>query len=137
MTLSPENAAPLLTDEDVLARVDAIVGPARQDGCVWLMLVDGDRRQAPVVVPLEDTPRRPDPHLVQGLRDVLAHFADGPLDTAGGRGSCLFVLERLGPPGVRADDEEWADALGGAAVDAGLDTLGVYSSTPTGIRRLR
>jgi hypothetical protein len=35
-------------------RVEALIGRATQDRCVWLLLVDGDRRQTPVVMPLED-----------------------------------------------------------------------------------
>lgn len=136
MTLTPENAAPLLTDDDVHARVAAIVGPATQDGCVWLMLVDGDRRQTPVVIPLEDSPRHPETHLVHGLRDMLAHLGD-PFATPAGPGSCLFALERLGPPETGSADEEWARALHGAASGAGLGTVGVFLSTPDGVRRIR
>ena len=58
MTLSPELAGPLLTDADVHERVDALIGRATQDRSVWLLLVDGDRRQTPVVMPLEGSPLR-------------------------------------------------------------------------------
>jgi len=104
MTLSPELAGPLLTDADVHERVEALIGRATQDRCVWLLLVDGDRRQTPVVMPLEDSPLRPDRRLV----------------------------DRVG-----AADEEWAVALVGAATGAGLGSLGVFTSTTAGIRRLR
>ncbi|GAA4781652.1 hypothetical protein GCM10023200_13790 [Actinomycetospora chlora] len=136
MTPSPELAAPLLTDDDVAARVEALVGPATQDGCVWLLLVDGDRRQAPTVIPIEDSPRRPERHLTEGLRAMLAHLTD-MVATAAGPGSCVFVLERLGPAEIGRDDEEWAAALDGAATGAGLGTLGVFLSTPSGVRRVR
>ncbi|MEJ2887603.1 hypothetical protein [Actinomycetospora aeridis] len=136
MTLTPENAAPLLTDDDVHDRVAAIVGPATQDGCVWLMLVDGDRRQTPVVIPIEDSPRFPETHLVGGLRDMLAQLGD-QLATDAGPGACLFTLERLGPRETAPGDEEWARALHGAASAAGLGTVGVFLSTPDGVRRVR
>ena len=136
MTSTPHDAPPLLTDDDVHDRVAAIVGPARQDGCVWLMLVDGDRRQAPVVIPLADSPRYPEKHLVTGLRDMLAHLG-GTLATDAGPGACLFALERLGPTATGDADEEWARALHGAATGAGLGTIGVFLSTPAGVRRVR
>lgn len=136
MTLTPENAPPLLTDDDVHDRVAALVGPATQDGCVWLMLVDGDRRQAPLVIPLADSPRRPETHLVHGLRDMLAHLGH-QLATDAGPGACLFTFERLGPTATGPDDEEWARALHGAATGAGLGTVGVFLSTPAGVRPVR
>ncbi|MEJ2864629.1 hypothetical protein [Actinomycetospora flava] len=136
MTVTPENAAPLLTDDDVHDRVAAIVGPATQDGCVWLMLVDGDRRQTPVVIPIADSPRYPETHLVAGLRDMLAHLG-GSLATDAGPGACLFALERFGPRETDAADEDWARALHGAASGAGLGTVGVFLSTPDGVRRIR
>ncbi|GAA4926813.1 hypothetical protein EV188_10844 [Actinomycetospora succinea] len=136
MTVTPENAPLLLTDDDVHDRVAAIVGPAARDGCVWLMLVDGDRRQTPVVIPIGDSPRHPETHLVAGLRDMLAHLA-GQLATDAGPGACLFALERFGPRETGPADEEWARALHGAASGAGLGTVGVFLSTPDGVRRVR
>ena len=136
MTLSPQLAAPLLTDADVHERVELLVGRATQDRCVWLLLVDGDRRQTPVVWPLEDSPRRPEPELTDGLRDVLAHLVD-QLATPAGSGSCVFVLERFGPGATQSYDEQWADALVGAAAGAGLGSLGVFTSTREGVRRVR
>jgi hypothetical protein len=136
MIPSPRTAAPLLTDDDVAVRVESIVGPALRDGCVWLLLVDGDRRQAPTVIPIDDSPRRPERHLTEGLRGMLARLTDA-LATAAGPGSCVFVLERLGHAETGRDDEEWAEALDGAAAGAGLGMLGVFLSTPAGVRRVR
>jgi hypothetical protein len=136
VTLSPELAAPLLTDADVQERVATLIGRATQDRCLWLMLVDGDRRQAPVVMPVEDAPGRPDPALAEGLRDVLGGLTE-MLATDAGPGSCVFVWERLGPPGPQDDDAAWARTLVEAATGAGLGTLGVFLSTPAGVRRVR
>lgn len=136
MTLSPELSAPLLTDADVHARVEALIGRATQDRCVWLILVDGDRRQVPVIMPLEGSPRRPEPRSVEGLRTMLAHLP-AMLATDAGSGSCVFVYERLGADEVQDADEQWADALTGASTGAGFGSLGVFVSTPAGTRRLR
>jgi hypothetical protein len=135
VTLSPELAQPLYTDDDVHERVDSLIGPASQDRCLWLILVDGDRRQAPVIMPIEDSPPRPDPELIDGLQTVLAGLAD-ELATDAGPGSCVFVWERLGAR-LRDGDELWADALAGAARGAGIACLGVFVSTPVGTRRAR
>lgn len=70
------------------------------------------------------------------LREVLSGLVD-QLATDARPGFCVFVLERLGPVGVGGADEEWADALVGAATGGGLGSLGVFSSTTAGIRRLR
>jgi len=95
VTLSPELAAPLLTDADVQERVDALIGAAIQDRCLWLILVDGDRKQAPVIMPIEDSPPRPDPDMVDGLQTVLAGFVE-KLATDAGPGACVFGGR--GPP---------------------------------------
>lgn len=136
MALSPELAAPLLTDDDVHDRVEALIGGATRDRCVWLILVDGDRKQAPAVIPVEDSPPRPDPALAEGLRTVLTGLLD-MLATDAGAGSCVFVYERLGSDAVQDADEQWASALVATAEAAGLGALGAFVSTPSGIRRLR
>jgi hypothetical protein len=62
MTIPHSADAPLLlTDADVLARVQALVGRAITDRQLWIMFVDGDNRQAPVVMPVSDMPRHPPP----------------------------------------------------------------------------
>jgi hypothetical protein len=135
VTLSPELAVPLLTDDDVHERVDALIGPAVQDRCLWLVLVDGDRKQAPVIMPIEDSPPQPDPEMVECLQTVLAGLVE-ELATDAGPGSCVFVWERLGAR-LRDGDELWPEALAGAARRAGLGCLGIFVSTPVGTRRAR
>ena len=49
---SPRDLPPLLTAEDVTRRVAMLIGTAISDGTLWLLFVDGDDRQAPVVVPI-------------------------------------------------------------------------------------
>ncbi|HYZ08830.1 MAG TPA: hypothetical protein VE709_09710 [Pseudonocardiaceae bacterium] len=55
-----------MTDADVLARVEQLVGPAATDHRLWIMWVDGDGRQAPVVVPVDGIPRHPGPNQLEG-----------------------------------------------------------------------
>ena len=129
------DAPPLLTDADVLRRVEALIGPASSPRTLWLLPVDGDDRQTPVVTPIDDVPRRPD-DMVDGLGTVLAGIAPD-LATAGGSGSVIFVLERLGSDHVSADDREWAEVLEVTCTRIGVGLRGVYLSTRAGVRHLR
>ena len=67
-------APPLRTDDDVARRVAALVGRATRDDTLWLLFVDGDDRQAPVVMPVEEMPGPPDDEVVTALGDVIAGF---------------------------------------------------------------
>lgn len=126
---------PLLTEADVDARVDLLVGEATTDRRLWLLLVDGDRRQTPVVMPIDDVPRRPDPdalnlaRVLVGVRDMIA--------TPSGVGAAVFALERVGPGTEGPDDIAWADALTRACAEAEVGLDGVFLSTRDGVRRLR
>lgn len=125
------DAPPLLTDHDVLDRVTELVGPALAGRQLWVLFLDGDRRQAPVMVPIEDLPDRPEElelgHLVQGVMPALA--------TDAGAGAVVFVVERPGPDAATDGDERWADHLSAMPDDVTVD--GVYLSAPGGVRRLR
>lgn len=124
----------LLTDADVLARVRELVGPAITDRQLWLMFVDGDGRQAPVLAPVSDLPPRPDA-LVPRLGALLAGIVPG-LRTDLGRGSVILTLERHGPDATRPSDRDWAQALTDACIAAAVDLRGVFLSTRGGVRRL-
>ncbi len=133
MTL-PTDLPPLHTDDDVLARVRDLVGSAIVDRRLWLMFVDGDGRQAPVVMPIDSVPAVPDPGLMGGLGEVLAGFLpDLATDRAG---SVILTYERLGPDEVLAIDVAWADALRRTCRGAGVEVRGLFLSTRGGVRRL-
>ena len=126
---------PLLTDADVLARVEMFVGSATGDRTLWLFLIDGDRRQAPVVVPLEGVPHLPD-DTVDGVGRLLEQFVP-ELATDAGPGSVVFVSERFGPHEVVPADRDWAEALERACLRAGVVSRGTYASTRSGVLRVR
>jgi hypothetical protein len=127
-------APPLTTDDAVLERVEQLIGPAAVPRRLWLMFVDGDRRQTPVLMPIDDIPSRPD-NTIDGLGTVLAGVAPD-LATDSGPGSVIFVLERLGDERVTPDDQAWVQALSGMCKDVGVTGRGVYRSTRAGVRRL-
>ena len=96
MTAMPSfpDAPPLRTDAEVLERVEQLVGRAASPSTLWLLLVDGDDRQTPAVMPIDDVPPWPD-GFVDGLAQVVAGIAPD-LTTANGPGSVIFVREQIG-----------------------------------------
>jgi hypothetical protein len=132
----PATLPPLLTDDDVLARVAKLVGTAISDRQLWLMLVDGDGRQTPVVVPISGMPRNPDVRGLAGLSRVLSGLR-AELATAEGPGGVVFTRERRGSDAISPLDHAWAQALTETCRTADMALRGVYLSTPGGVQRLR
>lgn len=130
----PTDLPLLRTDDDGFARVRDLVGAAIVDRRLWLMFVDGDGRQAPVVMPVDGMPVAPDPGLLHGLAEVLGGF--GPDLATDRAGSVILTCERLGPDEVLANDVAWADALRRTCRDAGVEVRGLFLSTRGGVRRL-
>ena len=130
----PRDLPPLLTDDDVADRVASLIGPAAKDRTLWLLFVDGDDRQAPVVMPVEDMPGLPD-DLVPALGKVLAGVLPD-LTTAAGPGSVVFVRERLGPDDVIAADRAWAHALTTMCREFAIPVRGIHLSTPDRVQRM-
>ena len=132
---NPTDAPTLLTDADVLARVGALVGAACVDRQLWLMFVDGDDRQTPVVMPVSDIPHRPLPHLLRGLTEVLRGLRDD-LATDLGAGSVILTLERRGPDRPTPRDREWSAALVRVCRAAEIGLRGVFLSSDAGVHRM-
>jgi len=127
--LSPATAAPLRTDDDVARRVADLIGCAARDDTLWLLFVDGDDRQSPVLVPFEELPGSPDRRTVAALGQVIQGVLPN-LTTEGGAGSVVFVRERLGPDDVVPDDRAWAEALTATCRHRGIRVRGVHLSSP-------
>ncbi|MDN5861120.1 MAG: hypothetical protein L0H84_21155 [Pseudonocardia sp.] len=125
---------PLQVDDDGLARVRELVGCAVVDRRLWLMFFDGDGRQSPVLMPVDDMPAAPEPALTRGLGQVLGGIRDDL--TTRRAGSVILTMERLGPDEVLASDLAWAVALRDTCQDAGVDVRGLFLSTPTAVQRI-
>jgi hypothetical protein len=123
----------LLTDADVLRRVTDLIGTASAVRRLWLMFVDGNCRQAPVVVPIADVPQRPHAGPLDGHARILAGLRE-QLATDVGPGSVILTLERLGTDAVLPDDREWAGALALTCDRAKMRLRGVFLSTDGGVR---
>lgn len=134
MTTPPVDLPPLTTEEEVLARVRALVGPARAQR-LWVLFVDGDGRQARAVVPISGLPRRPERARLAGLTRILGGLR-GELRTDRGRGAVILAWERTGDDSVLPADREWAGELAVVCRVAEVALRGVYLSTPGGVQRL-
>ncbi|RFA10961.1 hypothetical protein B7R54_18405 [Subtercola boreus] len=132
---------PLTTDAQLEDRVLALIGTAghRQ---LWLMFLDNDDDQLPVVIPLDDLPRQPD----RAETDVLVGHLAGILQQVAAV-QLVLVWERPGKGKLTEPDRAWASAIAlncarrGVRLRAQLlsHTRGVtildpadYAVTPTG-----
>ncbi len=97
---------PVTTIAQAQDRVAQLVGSAirRQ---LWLMLLDRDGVQLPVVIPIEDIPLRPQSG---HLTELAARFAE-LLDSYAPGGSVILTLERPGGADLTAPDQAWASEL--------------------------
>src|SRR5215469_5143137 len=125
--------APLLTDQDVLRRVDRLVDQdSRRNRTLWLLFVSGDSVLLPVVVPIDDVPELPDPRLVGNIcfviADVLAHQVPG--------GTAVVVLTRPGSETVDDADRYWFRTIHGAAREHGASIRMLCLATQTSVRQL-
>jgi hypothetical protein len=132
---NPANAPLLLTDADVLQRVEQLVGRATVARQLWVMFVDGDGKQAPVIMPISDLPLRPEARVIDNLAAVLAGMCTD-LTTEVGSGTVILTLERIGRDAVLPVDRQWAAALQEACVRAGAALRGMYLSTSGGVHRI-
>lgn len=134
-SLNYSDAPPLHTDAEVLDRVRAIVGPAQAGRQLWVLLLDGDGRQVPAVLPISGPPRAPDRRVLSSLVRLLEGLRTD-IATSAGPGSVIFVLERAGSDTVLPGDLEWAGALRLAGRHADIATRGIFLSTDAGVRPL-
>jgi hypothetical protein len=133
--LSPATAPPLRTDDDVARRVADLIGRATGSDKLWLLFVDGDDRQTPVLMPIEEMSGPPDGELVAALGDVIEGILPD-LATAAGVGSVVFVRERPGADYVLPADRAWADALVTMCRKREIRVRGVHLSTPRRTQRV-
>lgn len=125
----------LHTDADVQERVSMLVGTAVTDRQLWIMFMDGDGVQAPVIMPIAEMPAAPDPEIVDRLAEVLGAL-HSDLATEQGPGSVVLTWERRGPDRPQPADLAWARALLDACGASGTRCLGTFLSTPAGITPL-
>ena len=132
MTLTPARAAeePLLTERDMVRRIEELIAPAIHNGQLWIMFLDARRRQLPLMVPIEDIPALPTDRCVGQMTGILAELREQ-------YESVILVLERLGTNAVAVVDRRWAEALRAAAAHREITVAGVFVVTPDRVSPVR
>ncbi len=117
---------PLSTDALIQQRAAALIGKAirRQ---LWVMFLDGNDVQLPVLVPIDGLPTEP------GEGDQLSRALRELVDGVGAH-SVVLVLERYGGQELTASDMAWARALHDAAASAEIRLRATLLSHRRGVR---
>jgi hypothetical protein len=126
-------AVPIITDHDVLARVSALIEPARrQDRSMWLFFLHDDGLQANLLVPISDVPELPEAPVVSNVCYVASEsIAQAP--------SLEYVVITLSRPGTlrrTESDRHILRALQHGAARHATPIRMLVLATPEGVREL-
>ncbi len=106
---------PSLTDAPICSAlaltrrwVDVLQPPVFGGRSLWLTWLGADGHHAPIVVPIDDLPGRPDRGRLANLLDVHRQVADHLADA---EAHLALALCRPGEPTATDDDAAWASAL--------------------------
>ncbi|AZI57615.1 hypothetical protein EH165_05050 [Nakamurella antarctica] len=128
--ITPEEASvrPLISEADTIERLTDIVGEACNPGQLWILPLDENHCQLPIIIPVAGIPQRPTAtmmhNLMMSVRETLP---------PAGAASIVYVLERMGSRSVTASDRMWAAAIHRLAFVSTLEVHGVYLSHSGGI----
>jgi len=117
----------LLTDEHILERVAGLIDRALRRQ-IWLMFLDGEGRQLPLLMPC-DVPRRP----ADAAFEVVSEFFRGSFDEANAS-SMIVVLERRGRDAVTEADREWLRLVHDACAEEEIPLRGPLLAHSQGVR---
>jgi hypothetical protein len=126
-TVDDARLSPLISDSDIERRVSALIGRAnvRQ---LWLLFLDGDSVQLPLVIPIDGIPSQPS----KGDTElVVSNIADMMLDIRAS--SFVAVWERYGSAKLTPQDAAWARSLHHACADQGVALRAMLLSHRTGV----
>jgi hypothetical protein len=126
--------SPVVTDAEVLARVDAIIEPdARRERSLWLFFFHSDGTQAPVIVPLDAMPEMPGEEDAEVPFHMLRHFygLDDDSDL-----SFVLAICRDGPLELTASDRQWLRMLQRGITEHAAPVRMICLATPDGVRGL-
>lgn len=126
---------PVITDADVLARVDEIIEPAaRPERALWLFFFYADGTQAPAIVPIADMPELPKEGDAEQAFHMLRHFYglnDGDIDL-----SFVVTVCRDGTLELIESDRRWLRVLQSGIKEDGAPVRMLCLATPEGVRAL-
>ena len=119
---------PLVTDELIEQRVSDLVGRAcrRQ---LWLLFLDEDDVQLPILMPTDDFPVSPLPEYVRALSRGVSEIVEAT-DAA----QVILVWERYAGAELTAVDRAWARQLHDECVDDGVRVRAQLLSHKRGVR---
>jgi hypothetical protein len=120
---------PSLTSQGAIEeRVRLLIGRAARRQ-IWLLLLDDEDRQLPLLVPVQDPPSRPRDDDDLRFARVLSTLRE-QTDATG----VIAVLERFGGMTLTGADCAWARVLAEAALLAPLRLHGILLSHARGVR---
>jgi hypothetical protein len=124
---------PVVTDQDVLDRVAAIIDPAARDRrTLWLFFLDGDGGQATLVVPIDGVPERPAAEMIGNV----CFIATAALAQCAPGSSAVITLSRPGATRLTEPDQHILRALRHGASTHGTSIRMLCLATPAGVREL-
>jgi hypothetical protein len=97
---------------------------------MWLLLLDDERRQLPLLPQIDGFPVSPDAATPSALRTLLDRLGEHAAHVA-------IVLERPGGAEPEPDDLAWADAIARASRGASAAVVGVLLAHGRGVDLLR
>jgi hypothetical protein len=100
---------PIRTAADLTRRWEHLLKPPTfRARALWLTWFDSDGRQSPLLMPVDDIPRTPNPAMFDGLRMLNETVVDAQL-----REGCHLAMALCRPGNATPidSDDEWVDAL--------------------------
>jgi hypothetical protein len=126
-------AIPVITDQDVLDRVAAIIDPAARRGrTLWMFFLDAVGSQANLVVPIDDVPERPS----AGMIGNVCYIASEALAQSPPGSSVVIALSRPGTIRLSDSDRHFLRALQHGASTHATSVRMLCLATPAGVRKL-
>jgi hypothetical protein len=128
-------ATPVITDQDVLDRVSALIGPvAGHDPAraLWLLFLDAQGIQQDLVIPVGDVPEEPGTQLIGDVcyvvSQAIARWCPGC--------AAVITLSRPGPAALASSDRHYLGALQLGTRVHGTPVRMLCLATPQGVREL-
>lgn len=121
---------PLTTDALIEQRVDSLIGRA-QNRQIWLLFLDQNHVQSPLVLPVSDVPVAPAADDLDNWCELLRGTTE-----AVDANDVIVVIERYAPERLTDADRAWARILSDGCRVAGVSLRAVVLSHRNGVRLL-
>lgn len=128
ISASTANQEPLVTDELIEQRVSALIGRASRRQ-LWLLFLDADDKQLPLVMPTDDFPGSARPEYAQALVRGVSQIME-----SAGAAQVIFVWERYAGADLTAIDRAWARQLHDECALRGVRVRAQLLSHKRGVR---